>query len=94
MSIPCACLIRRATSADSSCRSRACRKASWRSWASRGGDEAGVPVTAPPDQTLELRVTITVPPDVQLPPSTPVQMILTDAKTGETVKNADFFKAP
>jgi cytochrome c oxidase accessory protein FixG len=59
-----------------------------------GGDESGVPVTAPPDQTLELRVTITVPPDVQLPPSTPVQMILTDAKTGETVKKADYFKAP
>jgi polyferredoxin len=59
-----------------------------------GGDEAGVPVTAPPDQTLELRVTITVPPDVQLPPSTPVSMILTDAKTGETVKKADYFKAP
>jgi cytochrome c oxidase accessory protein FixG len=58
------------------------------------GDEAGVPVTAPPDQTLELRVTVTVPPDVKLPQSTPIQMILTDVATGEAVKKADYFKAP
>jgi cytochrome c oxidase accessory protein FixG len=58
------------------------------------GDASGVPVTAPPDQTLELRVTVTSPPEAQLPQSTPIQIILTDAKTGEAVKKADFFKAP
>ena len=58
------------------------------------GDAGGVPVVAPPDQTLELRVTVTTPPDAQLPQSTPIQMVLTDVKTGETVKKADYFKAP
>jgi cytochrome c oxidase accessory protein FixG len=54
----------------------------------------GAPVVAPPNQTLELRVTVTTPADAQLPQSTPIQMVLTDAKTGETVKKGDYFKAP
>jgi len=58
------------------------------------GDETGVPVVAPPDQTLELRVMVTVPGEVQLPQSTPIQMVLTDVKTGEKVAKADYFKAP
>ena len=51
-------------------------------------------VVAPPNQTLELRVTVTTPADAQLPQSTPIQMVLTDAKTGEKVKKGDYFKAP
>ncbi|MCI4677817.1 cytochrome c oxidase accessory protein CcoG [Rhodoblastus acidophilus] len=58
------------------------------------GGPAGVPIVAPPNQTLELRVTVTAPPDAHLPQSTPIQMVLTDAKTGETVKKNDYFKAP
>ncbi|HUO53188.1 MAG TPA: cytochrome c oxidase accessory protein CcoG [Rhodoblastus sp.] len=58
------------------------------------GDAAGVLVVAPPNQTLELRVTVTAPPDAELPKSTPIQMVLTDVKTGEAVKKSDYFKAP
>ncbi len=58
------------------------------------GGGRGVPVVAPPNQTLELRVTVTTPADAQLPQSTAIQMVLTDAKTGETVKKGDYFKAP
>jgi cytochrome c oxidase accessory protein FixG len=58
------------------------------------GDETGVRVIAPPDQTLELRVTITVPDGVPLPQSTPINMVLADVKTGEKVEKADYFKSP
>jgi cytochrome c oxidase accessory protein FixG len=44
------------------------------------------------DQTLELRVLVTTPPDATLPPSTPVRFELTDATTGEKATRADFFK--
>ncbi len=54
----------------------------------------GAAVVAPPNQTLELRVTVTTPPDAQLPQSTPIQMVLTDARTGEKVTTRDYFKAP
>ncbi|MGO8737857.1 cytochrome c oxidase accessory protein CcoG [Rhodoblastus sp.] len=54
----------------------------------------GVMVVAPPNRTLELRVTVTTPPDAQLPQSTPIEMALTDAKTGEKVMTRDYFKAP
>jgi cytochrome c oxidase accessory protein FixG len=54
----------------------------------------GVPITVSADQTLELRVLVTVPSGANLPQSTAIQMILTDAKTGEQARRADFFKAP
>ncbi len=54
----------------------------------------GVPVTVSADQTLELRVFITTPPTAQLPQSTRIDFVLTDAKTGEKAKRADFFKSP
>jgi cytochrome c oxidase accessory protein FixG len=58
------------------------------------GGTKGVAVVAPPNQTLELRVMVTTPPDAHLPQSTPIQMVLTDGKTGEKVKTRDYFKAP
>ncbi len=54
----------------------------------------GVAITVDPDQTLEMRVLLTAPPDASLPPSTPLRVVLTDAQTGETAKASDFFKAP
>ncbi|MCW2284440.1 cytochrome c oxidase accessory protein FixG [Rhodoblastus acidophilus] len=46
------------------------------------------------DQTLELRVMVTTPPDATPPQSTPIKFILTDPKTGEQASRADFFKGP
>jgi polyferredoxin len=57
-------------------------------------DESGVDITVSPDQTLELRVLVTMPPGAQLSQSTNVQFVLTDAKTAESVKQKDFFKSP
>jgi cytochrome c oxidase accessory protein FixG len=54
----------------------------------------GAAITVSADQTLELRVLVTVPDGVKLPQSTPIQVVLTDAKTGEVAKRADFFKSP
>jgi cytochrome c oxidase accessory protein FixG len=54
----------------------------------------GVPITVSADQTLELRVLVTTLPGANLPQSTPIQIILTDARTGEQAKRADFFKSP
>jgi cytochrome c oxidase accessory protein FixG len=57
-------------------------------------DDKGASVSVAPDQTLELRVLVTMPPDVALPPSTKVQFVLTDIATGESAGRADFFKSP
>jgi cytochrome c oxidase accessory protein FixG len=57
-------------------------------------DETGVDVTVEPDQTLELRVFVTAPPGAQLPESTPLQFVLTDKTTAESVTQKDFFKSP
>jgi polyferredoxin len=46
------------------------------------------------DQTLELRVMVTTPPDATPPQSTPIKFVLTDPKTGEQASRADFFKGP
>ncbi|MCW2314628.1 cytochrome c oxidase accessory protein FixG [Rhodoblastus acidophilus] len=46
------------------------------------------------DQTLELRVMVTTPPDAPPPASTPIKLVLTDPKTGEQTTRADFFKGP
>jgi hypothetical protein len=37
---------------------------------------------------------VTTPPGAQMPQSTKVQFVLTDAKTGEKAVQGDFFKAP
>ena len=58
---------------------------------SEGG---AVDVHVEADQTLELRVMITTPPDAAPPQSTPINIVLTDPKTGEQASRADFFKAP
>ncbi len=57
-------------------------------------DQNGASISVAPDQTLELRVLVTAPPDANLPPSSAVQFILTDVKSGESAKRADFFKSP
>ncbi len=46
------------------------------------------------DQTLELRVMVTTPPDATPPQSTPIKFVLTDPKTSEQASRADFFKGP
>ncbi len=59
-----------------------------------GAADGSIPITVGADQTLELRVLVTLPDGVQLPQSTPIQIVLTDAMTGEVAKKADFFKSP
>ncbi|MBB4197263.1 cytochrome c oxidase accessory protein CcoG [Rhodoblastus sphagnicola] len=54
----------------------------------------GVDIHVEADQTLEMRVMITTPPDAAPPTSTPIKLVLTDAKTGEKAARADFFKGP
>jgi cytochrome c oxidase accessory protein FixG len=56
--------------------------------------DGGVPITVAAEQTLELRVLVTAPNGVKLPQSTPIQIVLTDAVTGEAAKKADFFMGP
>ncbi len=51
-------------------------------------------IDVPPDQTLELRVLLTAPPGLELPQNTPIRMVVTDLKTGESASRADFFKGP
>ncbi|SFK40955.1 cytochrome c oxidase accessory protein CcoG [Methylocapsa palsarum] len=51
-------------------------------------------LTAGPDQTLETRVLVTAPLNVQLPPSQNIVFSMVDLKTSETVKVADHFLAP
>jgi len=62
----------------------------------KGNPEAGdgVAVDVGPDQTLELRVLVTLPAGQHLPQSTPIQLVLTDRKTGEVATKADFFMGP
>jgi cytochrome c oxidase accessory protein FixG len=54
----------------------------------------GLDVHVEADQTLELRVMITMPTGAALPPSTSIILVLTDPKTGEQVGRADFFMGP
>jgi cytochrome c oxidase accessory protein FixG len=55
----------------------------------------GVPIiSVEPDKTLEVRVTITVPPPVHLPETTDITFRAVDIATGEKAVTRDFFKAP
>jgi cytochrome c oxidase accessory protein FixG len=56
--------------------------------------DGAIPITVGADQTLELRALVTIPDGIQLPQSTTIQIVLTDATTGEVAKKADFFKSP
>jgi cytochrome c oxidase accessory protein FixG len=60
----------------------------------RKSDGGVLDVQVEADQTLELRVMVTTPPSAALPQSTPIRMVLTDARTGEQAARADFFKGP
>jgi cytochrome c oxidase accessory protein FixG len=56
---------------------------------------AGKPViTVDPDTTRELRVTVAVPGDVELPTSSDVKFRIVDVASGESAVAADFFKLP
>ena len=57
-------------------------------------DGDGALITVSADQTLELRVIVTTPPGAVVPPTTPVKFVLTDLKTNEAARRADFFKGP
>ena len=56
--------------------------------------DGAVPITVAADRTLDLRVLVTVPDGMKLPQSTPIQLVLTDAATGETATKGDFFMGP
>jgi len=50
-------------------------------------------VAVGPDQTREVRVLVTVPPDVKLDKSTPVTFTARDIGSGETVTESEHFVA-
>jgi cytochrome c oxidase accessory protein FixG len=59
-----------------------------------GEEQAGRAVVAVgPDQTREVRVLVTVPPDVKLDKSTPVTFTARDIGSGETVTESEHFVA-
>ena len=60
----------------------------------QGQQSTGGEISVPADQTLELRVMVTTPSTAAVPSATVVKFVLTDVKTGESVKKADFFKGP
>ncbi|MGA8294694.1 MAG: cytochrome c oxidase accessory protein CcoG [Rhodoplanes sp.] len=60
-----------------------------------GEEQTGRTVVAVgPDQTREVRVLVTVPPDVKLDKSTPVTFTARDIGSGETVTESEHFVAP
>jgi cytochrome c oxidase accessory protein FixG len=59
------------------------------------GQQDGYPVIAVgPDQTRQLRVFVTAPPDAKVPPQTAVTFRLVDKATGTAVSHADYFVGP